>query len=67
MHAPNYPFAVRLIGFSAASAAEVSAALAQAPPAGPSYFCLLEDSLQEPDLYIANGDDLPALARKSVV
>lgn len=62
MHAPNYPFAVRLVGFAAAEAAEVSAALAQTPPAGPSYFCLLEDSLQEPDLYIANGDDLLALA-----
>jgi CheY-like chemotaxis protein len=61
MHSPKYPFAVRLIGFAAPEAAEVHAALAQAPPAGPSYFCLLEDSLQEPDLYIANGDDLQAL------
>jgi CheY-like chemotaxis protein len=39
--------------------------LAQAPPAGPSYFCLLEDSLQEPDLFIANCDDLSALAELS--
>jgi CheY-like chemotaxis protein len=65
MHSPKYPFAVRLIGFSAPEAAEVRAALAQAPPAGPSYFCLLEDSLQEPDLYIVNGDDLPALTTLS--
>jgi CheY-like chemotaxis protein len=65
MHSPKYPFAVRLIGFAASDAADVSAALAQAPPAGPSYFCLLEDSLQEPDLYIANGDDLMALATLS--
>lgn len=62
MHSPKYPFAVRLIGFAAPDAAEVGAALALAMPAGPSYFCLLDDSLQEPDLYIANGDDLLAMA-----
>lgn len=64
MHSPKYPFAVRLIGFAAPEAAEVCAALAQAPPAGASgasYYCLLDDSLQEPDLYIVNGDDLAAL------
>lgn len=61
MHSQKYPFAVRLIGFAAPEAAHVSAALAQAPPAGPSYFCLLDDSLQEPDLYIANGDDLMSM------
>jgi CheY-like chemotaxis protein len=65
MHSPKYPFAVRLIGFSAPEAADVRAALAQAPPAGPSYFCLLEDSLQEPDLHIVNGDDLSALTTLS--
>jgi CheY-like chemotaxis protein len=62
MHAQKYPFAVRLIGFAAAEAAQVCAVLAQASPAGPSYFCLLDDSLQEPDLYIVNGDDLLSLA-----
>lgn len=36
--------------------------LQHAPRPGPSYFCLLGDSLQEPDLVIANGDDLKALA-----
>jgi CheY-like chemotaxis protein len=65
MHSPKYPFAVRLIGFAGAEAAQVGAALAQAPPAGPSYFCLLDDSLQEPDLYIVNGDDLMSLATLS--
>lgn len=65
MHAPNIPFAVRLIGFSAPQANEVGAALAQAPLAGPSYFCLLEDSLQEPDLSIVNGDDRHALGALS--
>ena len=62
MHSQKYPFAVRLIGFAAAEAAEVCATLALAPSAGPSYFCLLDDSLQEPDLYIANGNDLLAMA-----
>jgi CheY-like chemotaxis protein len=65
MHSQKYPFAVRLIGFAAPEAAHVSAALAQAPPAGPSYFCLLDDSLQEPDLYIVNGDDLMSLTALS--
>ncbi len=65
MHSQKYPFSVRLIGFAASEAAEVCAALAQAPPAGPSYFCLLDDSLQEPDLYIVNGDDLLSLATLS--
>lgn len=62
MHAKNYPFAVRLIGFGGAESAQIAAALAQAPAAGPAYSCLLDDSLQEPDLYIANGDALTALA-----
>lgn len=65
MHSPKYPFAVRLIGFGAAEPAQVRDALAQAPVAGPSYFCLLDDSLQEPDLYIVNGDDLQSLATLS--
>ena len=65
MHAPKTPFAVRLIGFSALDASEVGAALARAPLAGPSYFCLLDDSLQEPDLSIVNGDDLHALGTLS--
>jgi CheY-like chemotaxis protein len=65
MHSPKYPFAVRLIGFGAAESAQVRDALGQAPAAGPSYFCLLDDSLQEPDLYIVNGDDLLSLATLS--
>lgn len=62
MHEKKYPFAVRLAGFSPLEHASIAAALAQAPPAGPAYFCLLDDSLQEPDLTIANGDDFQALA-----
>jgi CheY-like chemotaxis protein len=63
MHAPKPPLAVRLIGFAPAEGAHVAAALAQAPSSGPAYFCLLDDSLQEPDLYIANADEREALAR----
>lgn len=62
MHEKKYPFAVRLAGFSPLEHASIAACLAQAPPAGPAYFCLLDDSLQEPDLTIANGDDFQALA-----
>lgn len=63
MHAPKPPFAVRLIGFAPAESAQIVAALAQAPSPGPAYFCLLDDSLQEPDMYLANGDDHQALLR----
>lgn len=63
MHAPKPPIAVRLIGFAPAESAQIAAALAQAPSPGPAYFCLLDDSLQEPDVYLANGDDHDALAR----
>jgi CheY-like chemotaxis protein len=60
-----FPYAVRLIGFSITEQVDIGALLAQAPLAGPSYVCLHQDSLQSPDLYIVNGDDLSALARLS--
>lgn len=63
MHAPRYPFTVRLVGFAPAECAQLEHLLAQAPRPGPSYFCLHDDSLQEPDLYIADGDSPEALAR----
>ena len=62
MHEKKYPFAVRLAGFPPLEHASIAALLAQAPSSGPAYFCLLDDSLQEPDLTIANGDDYHALA-----
>ncbi len=62
MHEKKYPCAVRLAGFPPLEHASIAASLAQAPPSGPAYFCLLDDSLQEPDLTIANGDDLQAMA-----
>ncbi|WP_137174800.1 two-component system response regulator [Massilia sp. HP4] len=67
MHLSSYPFTVRLIGFTPGETAQLEALLAQAPGmgpgAGPSYSCLHDDSLQEPDLYIANGDSPTALTR----
>ena len=62
MQATRFPFGVRLMGFSPADAAALCAALARAPASGPAYSCLLDASLQEPDLYIANGDSLKAIA-----
>jgi CheY-like chemotaxis protein len=61
MHAPRNPFAVRLIGFPQDDCAQLAAMLARPPLAGPAYFCLLDDSLQEPDVYLANGADPQAL------
>ena len=60
----KFPFAVRLIGFPGAQAEALAAALRSAPESGPgpTYFCLSGDSLQEPDLIIANGTELKALA-----
>lgn len=67
MHVPKYPFTVRLVGFEPAESAQLEALLARAPVAGPSYSCLHDDSLQEPDLYIANGNSSAALARLGCV
>lgn len=67
MHLSSYPFTVRLIGFTPDENARLEALLALAPfmetYSGPSYSCLHDDSLQEPDLYIANGDSPTALTR----
>ncbi|MGH8852960.1 MAG: response regulator [Telluria sp.] len=65
MHAPRYPFTVRLVGFSPDEHAQLENLLSQTPRAGPSYFCLHDDSLQEPDLYLADGGNRAALARLS--
>lgn len=65
MPATRYPFTVRLVGFTPAECAQLESLLAQAPRTGPSYFCLHDDSLQEPDLYLADGGNPAALARLS--
>lgn len=62
MHAaPKPSFAVRLIGFDRQEGSQLAAALADSSAAGPAYFCLLDESLQEPDVFLANGDDSAAL------
>ena len=61
MHSPSHPHAVRLIGFAPADCAGLGAVLLQSPAAGPHFYCLLEDSLQEPDLYVVKADDAAAL------
>ncbi len=62
MLAKKHPLTVRLLGFSIMEGSHLGTTLAHAPRPGPSYFCLLGDSLQEPDITIANGSDLKALA-----
>ncbi len=62
MLAKKFPLTVRLLGFSGNEASQLGTALAHPPRNGPSYFCLLGDSLQDPDIYIANGDDMSGLA-----
>ncbi|MEW7848268.1 response regulator [Massilia aurea] len=56
-------FTVRPIGFDVLETVRLAALLDGAPGAGPSYSCLHADSLQEPDLLIANGDSTIALAQ----
>ena len=56
-------FTVRPIGFDPVETARLAALLEDAPGAGPSYSCLHADSLQEPDLLVANGDSPFALAQ----
>ncbi len=59
----KYPFAVRLSGFDPDERPRLGNALAKAPGDGPGYVCLLDDSLQDPDLVIVNGDDLHCMVR----
>jgi len=63
MHARKTPTAVRLLGFVPSDADGIRSLLAAAPACGPSYGCLHEDSLQEPDIYLADGDNCAALQR----
>jgi CheY-like chemotaxis protein len=63
MQRSSCQFTVRAIGFDPHETARLAALLADVPGAGPSYSCLHADSLQEPDLLIANGDSPVALAR----
>lgn len=62
MSTDRHPFAVRLVGFPPEAERVLAQGLARAPAEGPAYLCLSEDSLRDPDIYIANGTELKALA-----
>jgi len=61
MTSPTFPFAVRLIGFPPEEEALFDENFAVRQGRGYGYFRLVEDNLQDPDLYIANGRQLKAL------
>jgi CheY-like chemotaxis protein len=61
----SFPFAVRLIGFSVVEAKFIESIFAGEQGRGYGYFRLMEDNLQDPDLYVVNASDLRALASLS--
>jgi hypothetical protein len=61
----NFPFAVRLIGFSNQEAVAFEAIFAVEHGKGYGYFSLSEDNLKDPDIFIANADELKALVALS--
>ena len=58
----NAPYTVRLLGFAPDERSHLDALLMHCPEGGPSYACLGEDSLHDPDFYIADGDGPAGLA-----
>ncbi|MFJ2988882.1 two-component system response regulator [Collimonas sp. NPDC087041] len=58
----NAPFAIRFIGFSAREINIFDATFSVEQNREKQYHRLSADSLQEPDLYLVNADDLKALA-----
>lgn len=61
----SFPFAVRLIGFSAEESAAMDEKFAEKRSKGYRYFCLPEDNLQDPDLFLANANEWKALVALS--
>lgn len=61
MSAQTFPFAVRLIGFSDEETRAFDARFEVGQGKGYRYVRLAEGNLQDPDLYIANADELKAL------
>jgi CheY-like chemotaxis protein len=61
MISQTFPFAVRLIGFSPEEEASFDENFLVRQTWGYGYFRLVEDNLQDPDLYIANATQLKAL------
>lgn len=65
MSANSIPFAVRLIGFKPQEVEIFDATFALDQGKGYGYIRLSEDNLQDPDLYIANAEELKALVALS--
>jgi CheY-like chemotaxis protein len=65
MQVHSFPFAVRMIGFAEDEAEAIAASFAEEQGKGYGYFRLLEDNLQDPDLYLVNADELRALVTLS--
>ena len=65
MSANNFPFAARLIGFNQQETEIFDATFALDQGKGYGYFRLAEDHLQDPDLYIANAEELNVLVALS--
>ncbi len=57
----NFPFAVRVIGFSPEEEDCFDAAFSAREGKGCGYFRLAQDNLQDPDMYVANASELRAL------
>ncbi|KIF83367.1 response regulator [Noviherbaspirillum autotrophicum] len=57
----NFPFAVRVIGFSPEEEDRFDAAFSAREGKGCGYFRLAQDNLQDPDMYVANASQLRAL------
>jgi CheY-like chemotaxis protein len=58
----GFPLAVRLAGFGPAERSAIEAALTRTEAEGPHYRILVEESLQEPHVYVVNADNPRAAA-----
>lgn len=65
MSTQYFPFAVRLLGFSPQEEGEIEAAFDAGYGKGYAYCRLAEGNLQDPDLYVADAEDIAALAALS--
>lgn len=61
MFNPKYPFAVRLIGFGSQESAAIEQMFAVHGDRARTYFSLVEDNLQDPDIFLANADEERAM------
>lgn len=65
MQSHSFPFAVRMIGFREEEAAAIAISFSNEQGKGYGYFRLMDDNLQDPDLYLVNADELKALVTLS--